>query len=68
MPDEALGVENGLDEYEPPAIVSLGSFGELTLGVPDDGSATPSDRSLKQDIEVVPSALERVRTIGTSAR
>lgn len=67
MPDEALALQDTPEEYEPPAVVSLGSISELTLDAPD-GSLTPSDRLLKHDIAPVKGSLERLRAIRMSRR
>jgi hypothetical protein len=68
MRDDTHLTKQAVEEYEPPAIVSLGSIGELTLGVPDESSLTvPSDRALKEGIEPVTRPLERLRAIDCRA-
>ncbi len=57
-------------QYEPPAIISLGSVDELTAGVidssPNDGTTTgASDQVLKQDIAPVENPVALLRLIGT---
>ena len=67
MPHGAPATQDYLEEYEPPAVVSLGSVSELTQNV-SDGSLAPSDRLLKQDIEPMRGSLERLVAIRTSRR
>ncbi len=65
MPD--LHSDQDEQEYEPPAIVSLGSVDEVTAGIPDDNSITTttveSDARLKTDVAVVTSAVGRLRQL-----
>ena len=63
MPD--LHPDETPQEYEPPAIVRLGSVDELTAGRFDSSVNTTtgidSDRLLKQEIESLENALARLR-------
>ncbi len=41
MSDETLAAQEAIEQYEPPVVVSLGSFTELTLDAPDGSLSIP---------------------------
>jgi hypothetical protein len=70
MPDEPRGVERAsTEDYEPPAVVELGSTAKMTAIAQDasslDDSSGPSDAHLKVDVRAVERPFELLRAIRT---